>query len=365
MTTPHVPSNSSEHTASSRPAPESVSERPAETAPTGAFAAKDRLLLFALLGVLVLAFALVGSNVAANHAPKPHQLPLGVIGTPLVVSAEAASLEHRAPGAFQIHAYSSLAAAKEAILHRDVYGALQPASTPLLLVASAASPAVEALLQKTFTAAAQKQGKTLVVRDLVPLPSSDSRGATTFSMLISLLVIAIISSAIIYLLGRHRPPPVRLAAMVAMGVCAGLVAALLTTVIIGAFHGHFLAVWGVATLFVLAVGLPIAAFQVFVGASGIAIGALMFLVIGNPASGGSSAPELLPGFWRALSQLLPPGAAMTAMRDVVYFHGHGMTHALLVLSIYAILGATTVFTLQILRTPTRTARAGLSTATRQ
>jgi hypothetical protein len=136
-------------------------------------------------------------------------------------------------------------------------------------------------------------------------------------------------SAVIYLLGRHRPPAQRLAAMVALGILAGLVAALVTNVVIGAFPGHFLAAWGVATLFYLALGLSIAAFQVLVGAGGIAIGAVMFLVIGNPASGGSSAPELLPGFWRALSQLLPPGAATTAIRDVVYFHGHGTSGALL------------------------------------
>jgi hypothetical protein len=319
--------------------------------------AADRLLLFALAGVLALAFALVGSNVAANHAPKPHQLPLGVIGTPPVVGAEADSLGHRSPGAYQIHAYTSLAAAKAAILHREVYGALRPAPTPLLLVASAASPAVATLLQQAFTAAAKAQGKTLVVRDLVPLPSSDSRGATTFSMLISLLVTGIVGSAVIYLLGRHRPPPVRLGVMVALAIGAGLEATLVTNVVVGAFHGHFIAVWGVATLFVLAVGLPIAAFQVLVGAGGIALGAVMFLVIGNPASGGSSAPVLLPGFWRALSQLLPPGAAITAMRDVVYFHGHGMTHALLVLGIYAILGATVVFTVQMLRARARPATA--------
>jgi hypothetical protein len=127
------------------------------------------------------------------------------------------------------------------------------------------------------------------------------------------------------------------------------VAAIVTNVLTGAFPGHFLAVWGVAALFVLSLGVPIAAFQVLVGAAGTAIGAVMFLVIGNPASGGSSAPELLPGFWRELSQLLPPGAAITAMRDVVYFHGHGMTHALLVLGIYAVLGTTVVFTVHALR----------------
>jgi hypothetical protein len=176
-------------------------------------------------------------------------------------------------------------------------------------------------------------------------------------MVLSLIITGIMGSAVIYLLGRHRPPPERLAAMVALGIGAGLVAAFVTNVVIGAFPGHFLAVWGVATLFYLALGLPIAAFQVLAGAGGVAIGAVMFLVIGNPASGGNSAPELLPGFWRALSQILPPGAATTAMRDVVYFHGHGMTDAILVLSIWAVVGATVVITVNMLRARARPATA--------
>jgi hypothetical protein len=306
-----------------------------------------------LVAVLLVVFALVGSNVAANHSPKPHDVPVGIVGPPAVVDAVARPLEQRAPGAYEIHEYSSLDEARTAVLHRTVYGAFQPGPTPVLLVASAASQSVALLLQKTFTAPAEKQGKTVVVRDLVPLPSSDSRGATAFSAVLSLIIAGILGSTVIYLLGQHRPPPVRLGAMVVLGICAGLVTALVTNVIVDAFPGHFLGVWGVATLFVLALGLPIAAFQVLVGAAGTAIGAVMFLVIGNPASGGSSAPELLPGFWRILSQLLPPGAATTAMRDVVYFHGHGMTHALLVLGTYAVLGAAVVFTVHGLRARAR------------
>jgi hypothetical protein len=106
-------------------------------------------------------------------------------------------------------------------------------------------------------------------------------------------------------------------------------------VLVGAFPDHFFQVWGLATLFVLAVGLPIAAFQVIFGIAGTVIGAIMFLVIGNPASGGSSARELLPGVWRTLSQILPPGAAVTSVRDVVYFNGYGSY----VLAVYAVLGA--------------------------
>jgi ABC-type polysaccharide/polyol phosphate export permease len=128
-------------------------------------------------------------------------------------------------------------------------------------------------------------------------------------------------------------------ATVVIGVGAGLITALVTNVLVGAFHGHFFAVWGVATLFVLAIGLSISAFQVIFGLAGTVIGAVLFLVIGNPASGGSSAPELLPGFWRTLSQILPPGAAVTTMRDVVYFNGHGTARGLTVLALYAVLGA--------------------------
>jgi hypothetical protein len=334
-----------------------VSERLEGTARAGVLAAEDRRLLLALVGVLVVVFALVGSNVAANHAPKPHHVPLGIIGTPPEVRALAGQLERRAPGAYRIHAYSSIAAARTAILHRSVYGAFRPGPAPLLLVASAASPSVATILRQTFAATARARGQPVVVRDLVPLPSSDSRGGTAFSAVLSLIIAGIMGSAVIYLLGRHRPPPVRLAAMVALGIGAGFVAALLTNVIIGAFPRHFLAVWGVAALFVLALGIPIAAFQVLVGAAGTAIGAVMFLVIGNPASGGNSAPELLPGFWRGLSQLLPPGAATTAMRDVVYFDGHGMTAALLVLGIYALVGAIVVFTVHTLRARAKPATA--------
>jgi uncharacterized phage infection (PIP) family protein YhgE len=88
------------------------------------------------------------------------------------------------------------------------------------------------------------------------------------------------------------------------------------------------------------------------GIPGTVIGIILFLVIGNPASGGSSAPELLPSFWRVLSQALPDGAAVTSMRDVVYFNGHGSADALIVLSIYAVVGAAVALTVAHFRAAT-------------
>jgi Protein of unknown function (DUF3533) len=312
--------------------------------------AADRRLLIGLAGVLVVIFALVGSNVAANHSPKPHDVPIGLVGTPRAIDAVAGPLRQKFPGAYEIHEYLTADAARTAILHRHVYGAYQPQPSPLLMVASAASPSIATLLEQTFRGLARAQGAPAPkVQELVPLPPSDSRGATSFSVVLSLIIASVLGSTVIYLLGRHRPPPVRLAVMLSLAICGGLVTALITNVIVDAFPGRFFGVWAVSSLFMLALGLPISAFQVLIGAAGTAVGAVMFLVIGNPASGGSSAPELLPGFWRALSQILPPGAAVTAMRDVVYFDGHGAGPALLVLAVWALAGIAIVFTVHGIR----------------
>ena len=126
-----------------------MTDRPEGTSRPRAFSAQDRRLVLALVAVLVVVFALVGSNVAASHSPKPHDVPVGVVGTPPVTGAASAALRTRAPGAYRVHEYTSLAPARTAILHRTVYGAYRPLPSPELLVASAASPTVAGLLEQT------------------------------------------------------------------------------------------------------------------------------------------------------------------------------------------------------------------------
>jgi ABC-type polysaccharide/polyol phosphate export permease len=227
----------------------------------------------------------------------------------------------------------------------------------VLLVATAASAAVAALLQRTFGAISRTSGRPLIVQDVVPLPASDSTGATTFSAILGLIIAGLAGTSLVYTFTRHRGEGVRILATFVLAVCAGFLTAVITNFVVGAYPGHFFGVWGVATLFLLAIGMPIAAMQVLFGVAGGAIGWVLFFVIGNPASGGSSAPELLPGFWRALSQGLPPGAAVTSLRDVVYFHSRGSLHSMIVLALYALVGfavAIGVYRLRVRRTPAAT-----------
>jgi hypothetical protein len=62
---------------------------------------------------------------------------------------------------------------------------------------------------------------------------------------------------------------------------------------------------GVLGLTALAIGATVAGFAALIGTPGLALGALLMVLIGNPFSGAASAPELLP---EAVG-LTGPGAA--------------------------------------------------------
>jgi hypothetical protein len=101
--------------------------------------------------------------------------------------------------------------------------------------------------------------------------------------------------------------------------------------VLGLLPGPYLALAGVAALIILAMALPAAGLVRLLGPGGLGLAAVTFLFIGNPGSGNGSAPELLPGFWRAVGPLLPPGAGGTALRNVAYFDGAALGRPLVVL----------------------------------
>ena len=60
--------------------------------------------------------------------------------------------------------------------------------------------------------------------------------------------------------------------------------------------------------------------------------------IGNPFSGATSAPELLPAPVGTIGQWLPPGAGANLLRSTAYFGGHGASGHLTVLIVWIVLG---------------------------
>jgi len=299
-----------------------------------------RNAVIAVVAGLLIQLAFVFSFVFAQVDPQPHDLPLGVVGPePAVAQVEQALARERQDG-FELTVYGGEDAAREAIGDRDVYGALVLEQGSLrLLTATAAGPTVATLLERVTGGIAQSTEQQLQVEDVRPIDPDDPRGLLLNLLLLPFVVTAVLTPLFL----RFLAPTVRAArqalALAAFALLGALISVLIAGPATGALpEGNFFAAWGIVALLLCAVSAPTGALIAVRGAAGAGLGFLLFLIIGNVASGAPSAPELLPGFWRWIGEYMPPGAAATALRNVVYFDEVALLQPLLVLAAYALVG---------------------------
>jgi hypothetical protein len=295
-----------------------------------------------LVGVLALELVMIGSYVGALHEPRPRDVPIAVVGPAAITEPVVAALS--SSDALDPKPVPDLAAASDAIEDREVYAALVPGSSvDRLLVASAASSAVADVLPPALRRL-EPAGRELRVVDAKPLPTDDARGLSPFYVVVGWLLGGYLGATILGLarggMPRSRRLAVqRLAALAAYAVVSGLLGALVVQQLVGVLEGNTLGLAAAGALVVFATGAVTAALQSLLGVAGTALAILLFVALGNPASGGPLANELLmPGPWSTVGPLLPPGAGTTLVRNVTYFGGADIAGPLLVLSAYVALG---------------------------
>lgn len=285
-------------------------------------------ILIAVLVVAVQALLVPLFSAPAAHL-APRDLPIAVAGPPDL----AARLSAAAPGAFAVTTVADAAAADAAIRNREVYGAvLVTPAGPEVHVASAASPTVATLL----TQAGARLGANTGVRDVVPLDADDPRGTGFVAGFLPLAMTSLAAGALIFFLVGRRSA--RLVALLTYAVAAGLVVAAVQQTWLSILPGGYLAVAGALGLFALAVAAAVTGLAAVLDRGGVALGALVFFLVGNALAGLGAAPELLPQPWGAIGQWLPIGAGGSLVRSAAYFDGNGATAAVTVLTAYAIGG---------------------------
>ena len=87
-----------------------------------------------------------------------------------------------------------------------------------------------------------------------------------------------------------------------------------------------------------AAGIVTTALQAAFGILGTGVAILLFVVLGNPSSGGPFPPELLPEPWQTIGPYLPTGAATSAIRDIAYFPDAPLAKPFLVLGAWIVGG---------------------------
>jgi hypothetical protein len=286
-----------------------------------------------VLGGLTLLFAFTALYVAAFHAPRAKNLDVGVVGTATQATELQGALDARQRGAFDVRRYDDEAQARSGLLHTDVKGVLVPgAPGDRILVAQALGLAPTEAATDALRGAAASPA---TVQDLRPLPASDRRGLSSLFAVIGTLIPSLVFGVLLSVFGRALPARVRWCAVVAYASLAGIVLAFNVDVLVGAFDGDFAGIAVVGGLLALAVSAAAHGLGHLGGQKGIVLAILALMLLGVSSAGGAVTYQFEPGFYGSISQLLPPGAALTAVRNVEYFDWAATLAPLLVLGAWA------------------------------
>ncbi|WP_067697208.1 hypothetical protein [Nocardia jejuensis] len=277
--------------------------------------------------VMLIAFAWPAARIA------PRDLPVAVAGPQ--AAAVAQQLAARDSDAFDIRTVADESAARAAIDDREVYGAIVTGGQTRVLVASAASPMVA---QQLSAVAQQLSGASAApVQDVVAADPDDPRGAGFGAMVLPLVMSGIAAGVLLTLL--ITSVAARGLGLITFAVAGGLLSMVIVQGWLSLLPGSYPALAAIAGLVSFAVAGTVVGVAAVVGRAGIGIAALTMLLIGNPFSAATSAPELLPRPWGTIGQFLPPGAAATLLRAQAFFGGAGAGTPLAVLLVWAVAAA--------------------------
>ncbi|WP_445169715.1 ABC transporter permease [Mycolicibacterium sp. Dal123E01] len=291
------------------------------------------------VGVLLLQFAFILSYLGAFHSPTPHQIPVAVVAPAQMSAQVVGQLNGLAGDPVSASAAADEDAARASLRAGDVSGVyvLNPAGTAdRLLVASGGGTAVSGALEQIFTKVTAEQRRTVAVDDVVPLFSGDARGLSGFYLVVGWVVGGYLFASMLGIAKGSRPATFprslwRLGATVPYALASGFGGAVVAESVLHAMNGHFWSIAGIGTLVTLSAATVTIALQILFGVIGIGLTVVIFVILGNPSAGGAYQPSVLPPFWHAIGGWLPNGAGTDAIRRIVYFEGHGLTHSIVVL----------------------------------
>ena len=286
----------------------------------------------ALVATLIgLAFVVVFLD--AFHAPVPHDLPVGIVGSAAQVDPLRSALDEQAPGRFAVQRLADEAAARAAVLHRELYGVLLPGPPAQLLLAGANGQGVTSSLTEAFTPLA---GGQLQPEDLRPLAPGDTRGLGIFYGSFGVVLGGFLFGITSYSAAPRLPLRWRVLSLALFAVVSGALVGWAAAVLYAAVPAGFGQVAVLVALLASAVAATAALVLRAVGSAGTFVTSFGLVILGNATSTGNLPAEYLPPWLQPLAGVLPPGVAVRALRGAAYFADDGVPRAWWVLGLWTV-----------------------------
>lgn len=294
-----------------------------------------RHVLVHLLVPVLLGTGMALAYLGAFAQPEPHAVRLDVVGTGPQAAVLASTLQDGLGNRAAVRTVPTVAAARDALTHREISGAYVPDPVrPRLLLATAASDTTAVTVERMLGPVALAQGLPLQVVDVVAVGSTDTSGQGVFFYLVALSVGSYSAAIAIGAAGGRLPMRLRML----VGVGAGGVLALIATVIAGPVYGALpsavVAIGLLAWLYSTAVVLLGVGLHTFLGRFTTFAMVALFVMLNFTSSGGVFASEMQPGFFAALHSFWIGSGLLEAGRNLIYFPALGIGRDVTVLALW-------------------------------
>jgi len=297
------------------------------------------LLVRPAIAGLLLLITLLGLVGTAIRDPRPHDIPVGLVGPAAAVQQISSAFAANAPGAFQFTSYGSEAEARAALDLRTIDGALVlGGSTPVLIVAGAAGDATTGVITAAFTNVFKAQGGTINIEVVHPFAAGDAHGLILFFVVVAVIISTMVAQALLFVVAIGAGFAARLAVVLVYALLAGLVGMGMATWIAGDYGSGFWTATFVVMLASAAVGAAVAGAARLLGLPGLGLSALIVVLLDLVSSGGPVGSQLLPDFYRSLAPWMPAGEMYDALRGALYFDGAALARPIAVLSSWLVGG---------------------------
>jgi hypothetical protein len=275
---------------------------------------QQRAILITVLAIGMGCLFLVTYTLALGD-PVPRRIDAAIVGQPADHASTVDAVEGVANHSLAFRPFASTPAALHAIDEQDVYAALAlTGPRPTLYVASAAGASVARVLEHISVV-----DPTVRVVDTHPLAERDPNGLDVFY---TMLVATIVGFVTVFQIRANAPGLLlrhHVTAVLGLAMSASLAFTLVGLALWRDLSPPALEVWGILALDMLAVTSFTSLMSVLLDRWAILPVWVFFTILGNSASGGAVSPPLLPAPFAFISQWLPSGATVTALRDAVYF----------------------------------------------
>jgi hypothetical protein len=261
--------------------------------------------------------------------PRPRDVPIAVVvGTPAPVLD---ALEARAGGGLDVRDYHSLDAARAAVDDQRIDAVLDVGQIPpVLYVSSAGGASVVRVLEQLVQGLPPPASVRVV--DLHPLPRTDPLGLTAFYVTIAATIVGLVT----VLQLRANAPGIGLrpwlVLVTGLALSTGAVLALVAGEVLRALRGPLAEMALIVSAQTAITALFTSAMLVLIGRWTLLPTWALFILLGNPSSGGAVAAPLLPAFFAAIGRWLPNGATVSALNTAAHFPSHQHAQPFLVLA---------------------------------